>query len=435
LFDSLFKPSPVDLKGKKLVIRAGTLIDGTGAKPQVNKVIIVENDEIGAVLPDEKYEPSPTDVIVDATDKVVMPGLVDSHVHVRSSGVPAQRQRSAIQATIPSMTLMALQNAWNNLEYGITTIRDMSALGYFDVSIRDAVNEGWMIGPRMFVAGQGLTMYGGHMDPKRRPEVQVLHQTGLANTPDEVKAAARYQISRGVDLIKFNTSGSKIDRDGSMWWPQEMDYEMLRAGVLEAEKDRVTSAAHCHGGQGATDTIRAGVTSIEHGHWLTDEHFELMLEHGTYFCPTLACNEVRLRKGQEESGMDDEHWQWLQRACHDKHDTFERALKAGVPIVSGSDAGMPFTYHGWGGMWEISLLVEYGMTPMQALQAATTTPAKLLGLDDKLGTVEKNMWADLLVLDENPLDDITCLTDKEKTRLVVKAGKPVVDRMNLRNQL
>jgi len=426
----MFNPTPLQLGEKRLVIHAGKLIVGDGTQEK-RKTILVCGNEICDIIDYQAYVAEEDDVIVEALDKTVMPGLTDTHVHVRSSGVPAQRTRTQMEATVPLMTLMGLKNAQANLEYGITTIRDMSSTGYLDVAIRDAVNDGMFVGPRMFVAGHGLTMYGGHMDPKRRPEIELNHHTGLANTPSEVKAAARYQLSQGVDHIKFNTAGSEISRDGTVWWPQEMDYEMIRAGVFEAEKLGKSSAAHCHGGQGATDTIKAGVRSIEHGHWLTDEHFELMLERGTCFCPTLACNEVRLRKGQEEAGMEDDHWAWLQRATHDKHDTLERALAAGVKIVSGSDAGMPFTYHGWGGAWELSLLVEYGMSPMQAIMAATKTPAELMGVADVLGTIKVGRWADLIVVNGDPLEEVDILTNKERTLLVVKDGTPVVDRMGL----
>lgn len=430
----MFVPRPLSLNGRRLVVHAGTLIDGTGAAPARDVTITIKGQDVHEVMPAAAFRATPDDVVVDARAQTVMPGVIDAHVHVRSDGDPVQRAFNSFETTIPSMTLAGLRNAWRDLEYGITTIRDLAAVGYIDVALRDAINAGTMVGPRMFVAGHGLTMHGGHMDPKRRPEVLLHGHTGLANTADEVKAAARYQISRGVNLIKFNTAGSQINRDGTLWWPQEMDYDMIRAGVIEAEKVGIHSAAHCHGGQGAIDTIKAGVTSIEHGHWLTDEHFGMMIERGTYFCPTLACNQIRYDQGRDVAlkhlGNTPAWWEWLVRVMHDKADTFARARRAGVKIVNGSDAGTPLNYHGEC-IRELGFMVDLGMTPMEAIVAATRTAAELLRVADKLGTLKPGKWADLLVVDGDPLADIRVLEKKENVKLVVKGGVPLVDRMDL----
>ena len=430
----MFVPRPLSLNGRRLVVHAGTLIDGTGAAPSRHVTITVKGQDVHEIMPAAAFRSTPDDIVVDARAQTVMPGVIDAHVHVRSDGDPVQRAFNSFETTIPSMTLAGLRNAWRDLEYGITTIRDLAAVGYIDVALRDAINAGTMVGPRMFVAGHGLTMHGGHMDPKRRPEVMLHGHTGLANTADEVKAAARYQISRGVNLIKFNTAGSHINRDGTLWWPQEMDYEMIRAGVIEAEKVGIHSAAHCHGGQGATDTIKAGVTSIEHGHWLTDEHFGMMIERGTYFCPTLACNQIRYDLGRDvatkDLGNSPAWWEWLVRVIHDKADTFARARRAGVKIVNGSDAGTAMNFHGEC-IRELGYMVDLGMTPMEAIVSATRTAAELLRVGDTLGTLKPGKWADLLVVDGDPLADIRVLEKKENVKLVIKGGVPLVDRMGL----
>ncbi|MBI4277129.1 MAG: amidohydrolase family protein [Armatimonadetes bacterium] len=430
----MFIPRPIELNGRRLVVHAGTLIDGTGHAPAARRTLIAQGNEIREIIDTTAYREVPGDVVVDGRARVVMPGIIDAHVHVRSSGDPAERAFASFETTIPTATLKGLRNAWRDLEYGVTTIRDLAAIGYMDVALRDAISGGEFSGPRMFVAGHGLTMHGGHMDPRRRPEVELLRHTGLTNTPDEVKAAARYQISRGVDLIKFNTAESRMTRDGQIWWPQEMDYEMIRAGVIEAEKVGIHSAAHCHGGQGATDTIRAGVTSIEHGHWLTDEHFDLMNEHGTYFCPTLACNQILFDLGPEAAvrGLrgDPSRWEWLKRVIHDKADTMHRAMRKGVRIVNGSDAGTAWNFHGEC-IRELAYLVDYGMKPMNAIVAATKIAAELLRVSDKLGTLQVGKWADFLVVEGDPLADMRVLTNKENIKLVVKDGVPLVDRMDL----
>lgn len=416
---------------RRLVIDDCTVIDGNDNPPFENATVIIDGDKIDSIIRSDSFRSTQRDLLINAQGMTVIPGLWDAHVHVRSTGRPAQRALTVMEATVPRIGFWALSNSWRNLEYGVTSVRDMSSIGYVDVALRDAINEGVVPGPRLFVAGHGLTMYGGHMDPKRRPEIEITNHTGLANSPDEVKAAARYQIAQGVDLLKFNTSHSHLDRDGSVVLRQEMDYEMLVAGLREGEKVGISSATHCHGGQGALDAIRAGVRSIEHGHWLNDEHFELMLERDTYFCPTLSCNENRLRLGQEKADMDDAHWEWLKVACEDKHHTIERALKAGIKIVAGSDAGMPHTFHGIGATQEISYLVEYGMSPMEAIIAATRRPAEMMGVDDVVGTVEEGKIADLVILASNPLQDISKLGQEDNVRVVIREGEPLVDRLGV----
>ncbi|MFP4200970.1 MAG: amidohydrolase family protein, partial [Clostridia bacterium] len=242
--------------------------------------------------------------------------------------------------------------------------------------------------------------------------------------------AARFQVSRGVDVIKLMTSESRLQPDGSIFWPQEMDYEMIRAAVVEAEKVGIHTAAHCHGGPGITDTIRAGVTSLEHAHWLTDEQLALMCEHGTYLCPTFSCNAVLHRRGLE--GTDWPAWRtdWLKRVIEDKADTFDRALAAGVKIVSGSDAATSFNYHGRC-VEELGFMVDAGMKPMDVIVAATSRAAQLLGMENLIGSLREGMLADLIVVDGDPLADMRVFVEKQNVKLVVKDGVPLVDRMGL----
>ncbi len=431
----MFIPTPLDLAGKRLVLQTQRLIDGTGAAPKQDMTVVVEGDHITQVIETEAFQEGSEDIVIDtATGGTVMPGIIDSHVHTLGSGEPADAAFSSISTTIPAMALESLKNAWADLEYGITTLRDLGSKGYADVAVRDAIAEGKFPGPRMFVAGQGITMFGGHGDKGHRPEVAFTDRTGLANTIDEAKRAARFQVSRGVDVIKLMTSESRMQRDGSIFWPQEMDYEMIRTAVVEAEKVGIHTAAHCHGGQGVTDTIRAGVRSLEHAHWLTDEQLDLMCEHGTYLCPTFSCNAVLQRRGLEGTGWPAWRMEWLERVIEDKADTFERALKAGVKIVSGSDAATNFNYHGLC-VEELAFMVDAGMKPTDVIVAATSRAAELLGMEQFIGSIKEGMLADLILVDGNPLDDMRVFVEKDNVKLVVKDGVPLVDRMGLGDRL
>ena len=411
----------------RMVIKAGNFIDGKG-NVEKNRALVIEGKYIKEVMSLEALEVRPEDTVIDATDKTVMPGLIDCHVHTRSGGYPDERA-SAHTASVPDFTLRSLLNAQKDLEAGFTTIRDLASIGFADVALRDAFERGDFIGPRMRVAGHGLTMWGGHMHRNRgaRPGLDTAETMGVVNTADEAKAAARYQISRGVDFIKFNTAGSLRLEDGSITIHQEMDYEMLAAAVAEAKKVEIMTAAHCHGGQGATDTIRAGVDTVEHGHFLTDEHMALMLEHGTIFVPTLSPNEKLYEKGREALGGVWDRWEWLETVMEIKTDTLHRAIDAGIPVAAGSDVGTNYNHHGENAR-EMEFMVLRGMTPMQAIVAMTATAALATNLERWTGTLEPGKWADVVVVEGNPLEDIKILNRAENFLKVIKDGQVLIDR-------
>ena len=408
-----------------MVVKAGLLIDGNGDSFR-DAVVLINGRSIVGTQPAAAYQPLPEDTVIDASAHTVMPGLVDCHVHTRSSGEPSERGGDSTQTTVPQFTLRALRNAQKDLEAGFTTIRDLGSMGYIDIALRDAFEKGEYAGPRMRVAGYGLTMWGGHMHRFMRPGLDMTESTGIVNTADQAKSAARYQIGRGVDFVKFNSAVSSLRYDEKRI-DQEMDYEMLAAAVKECRKVGIGSATHCHGGQGATDAILAGVYTIEHGHWLTDEQFEMMLKHGTIFVPTLCPNEKLYERGKDGLKGVFDRWNWLETVMDDKTDTLQRAMKAGVPIAAGSDAGTNFNRHGENAR-ELEFLVKRCMTPMQAIVAGTKTAAKATMLDHVTGTLDAGKWADLIVVKGNPLDEITILNDKQNILLVMKEGKVMVER-------
>jgi imidazolonepropionase-like amidohydrolase len=411
--------------GKRTVIKAGFMIDGNGNTAR-DQVLVIEGKTLTEVFDGESLQPRSDDEIIDATHHTVMPGLIDCHVHTRSNGDPRDRA-TMYQTNIAEFAYRALRNAWKDLEAGYTSLRDVGGMGYIDVTLRDAFERGDFKGPRMRVAGCGLTQWGGHMHRFMRPGLDMIESTGVVNNPGEAQSAARYQIGRGVDGLKFNTAGGVLNEDGKMVIHQEMDYDMLAAAMKEARKVGAWSATHCHGGQGATDAILAGISTIDHGHWLTDEQFAMMKERGTIFVPTLCANENRYRLGMDGVEGDKKAWRWLEIVMEDKTDTLQRALKAGVLTAAGSDAGMVHTHHGELAR-EMEYLVRRAMTPMQAIVASTKIAAMTMKLDHKTGTLEAGKWADVLIVKGNPLDDISILSDKNNILLVMKDGARMVER-------
>lgn len=410
---------------KRTLIKAGLLIDGNGNSAK-NQTMMVEGRNITCVAPVEAVASRPDDEVIDASQYTVMPGLIDAHVHTRSSGNPKDRGFDSTATLIPEFAYRALRNAQKDLEAGFTTIRDMASIGYVDIALRDAFERGDFKGPRMRVSGYGLTQWAGHMHRFFRPGLDMKESTGVVNNPAEAQSAARYQIGRGVDWVKFNSGVGRLV-DGKIVMEQEMDYDMMAVAVKEAKKVGIGTATHCHGGQGATDAILAGVSTIEHGHWLTDEHFELMLKHGTIFVPTMCPNEKRYERGPDNTGSDMSFWRWLERETEDKIDTLERAIKMGVPIAAGSDAGTNYNFHGENAR-EMEYLVLRAMTPMQAIVSGTKVAAMATKLEHKTGTLEAGKWADIIVVSGNPLDDIKVLTKKENILLVMKDGQTMVER-------
>ena len=413
----------------RLIIKAGLLIDGNGNSAR-DQALVVDGKNIAGVYPlnalGDTVPLRSDDKVVDATPFTVMPGLIDCHVHTRSTGDPRD-QRTTYQTSVPDFAYRSLKNAQKDLEAGYTTLRDMASINYVDIALRDAIERGEFKGPRLRVSGWGLTQWGGHMHRFMRPGLDMVESKGVVNNPGEAQSAARFNIGRGVDGIKFNPGGGVLDDNGKIVIHQEMDYEMLRAAVKEAEKVGAWTATHCHGGQGATDAIMAGVFSIEHGHWLTDEQFGLMLERGAIFVPTLCANENRYRLGPAAVDHDANAWRWLEIVMEDKTDTVKRAMKMGVPVAAGSDAGMVHTYHGECSR-EMEYLVKRAMTPMQAIVASTKTAAMATKLDHKTGTLDAGKWADVIVVNGNPLANISVLSDKQNILMVMKEGAVMVQR-------
>ena len=406
-----------------LAIRAGTLIDGHGSEPVSDAVVLVDGDKISQVGLAAEVEIPPGSEIVDAGGKTLLPGLVDAHVHIHTPGGPTDNYALAEAAQFEgTIALRAYSYGLQALRMGFTSLRSMASPAYVDVALRDAINDGTVQGPRLKVAGQGLSRTGGHMDkPYWSPAVTVAGRTGVCDGPWECRKAARTQIKWGVDLIKINAcGGSGHDLDAP--WIQEMTYEEMAAICEEARWCHKRVAAHTSGGPGLTDAIRAGVNSVEHAHWLTQEQVEMMAERSVFLVPTLLVNTLSV-EGADKEPLPDDVYAWLLKAQEDKLGSMERARKAGVKVAVGTDAGF-LVYHGQNA-GELEEFVKLGFTPMEAIVAATKVGAECLDMDKEVGTIEPGKYADLVILDGDPLADIRILQEETRIIQVFKGGTRV----------
>ncbi|MBI9047275.1 MAG: amidohydrolase family protein [Anaerolineaceae bacterium] len=405
------------------VIKAGQLIDGNGDDPIKNALIFIQDNKIEKISTEnEKLDPSLE--VVDASQYTVLPGMVDCHVHVHTPGGPDENYfLSIVQDTVGLLALKAYSYVQNDLMMGFTNIRSLASPAYVDIAVRDIINSGKLVGPRIVAAGQGITVTGGHMDKAWwAPHVTVGEETGIGDGPWGCRIAAREQIKRGANVIKINACGGAVDNMEEPWH-QEMLFEEMEAVIEEAHRAGLKVAAHTSGGPGITDAIRAGLDSVEHGQWLSDEQIEMMVKNNVFYVPTLTTNSRGMSMGKEGTKSDDDGWAWMEKTSVDRWDSLKRAHAAGVKIATGTDAGF-WIYHGENAT-EIEELVKGGFTPMEALVAATRTGAECLGIDDKLGTLEAGKIADLVFVKGDPLQDVTILQKEENIVAVYKDGVKV----------
>lgn len=414
-----------------LAIRAGRLIDGTGAAPVEHPLVLVEGGRIGAVLTGPAAEVPAGWEEIDATGYTLLPGLIDAHLHLQGSGDPRDSSFGARAAT-QSAAVVAMncyRNALKDLEAGFTTVRDAACREYADIAVRDAINAGDLVGPRIWACGLGITSTSGHMDREKylAPSVKLPGPSAVADSPDEARRAVRQNLRYDVDFIKFNATLTEHIRRYRGYCAPEMTRETMAALIEEAHWHGRRVTAHCHGGDGATWAIESGIDGIEHGNFLSDEQLDMMAERGTVLCPTLCVHETYRKHGAKSLSPGQPHLEaWKQKALAHAFDVVRHARARGVKIICGTDAAMPYVRHGENAV-ELELLVEAGLTPMEALVAATGGAAEALAIAD-VGTVAPGMHADLVLVDGDPLADIRILQDLRRIPLVIKGGQIVADR-------
>ena len=395
----------------RIAIRAGRLIDGLGGAPATDVVILVENDRITAV---GKGLPIPPGAqVIDLRRSTVLPGFIDAHTHVTSQ--PENYMEDLFRKSPVDVAVAAHVFARRTLEAGFTTIRDVGAGEFIDVALRNAINHGMVVGPRMQVATLTVGSTGGHGDLTGfSPYVKFGQFSGIADGVDEIRKLVRFEVKNSADLIKMLASAGVLSEEESVGAPQFTQEEM-NAVVQEATMWGRKVAAHAHGAEAIKRALRAGVASIEHASLIDDEGIRLAKEHGAYLVMDIYNDDYIMaeykRLGYPQKILDKEASVGrLQR------ESFRRAVQAGVKMAYGTDAGV--YPHGWNGK-QFAKMVEWGMTPMQAILAATQGSADLLGWSDRVGSIQTGRFADIVAVDGDPLKDISEL---ERVRFVMKDG-------------
>jgi len=399
-----------------VAVRAGRLIDPDSGTVLKNQVILIKDGKIaamGGVLPvpvDAKW--------IDLSDKTVLPGLIDCHTHL-ADGELDQEPFDRLRKTASQVVLESIPNARAMLLSGFTTVRDVGTYRALnDVALRDAIARGDVIGPRMFVAGAYITITGGAgAMTGQAPDIQLpwdLHY-GEANSPWEVRQKVRLLAHNGVDVIKMLSTGAVLTHGSS---PRSIEFteEELEAGVEEAKNFGLRVAVHAHAAEGIRNAILAGAASIEHAEMLDDELIALAKQRGTYLDMDIYDDEC-IQAGGKSGQVPAEFLQHEGDLARIQRENFGKAVRAGVKMTFGTDAGVcPYGTSAR----QFAFMVKYGMTPIQAIQAATSNAADLLGHATELGSIKVGKYADLIAVNGDPLKDIGLL---EKVDFVMKDGK------------
>ncbi|CAI3947377.1 Xaa-Pro dipeptidase [Alteromonas macleodii] len=397
------------------VITADRMIDVANGKVVKQAAVIVTDNIITAsgrlkdlTVPNEATR-------IDLGNATLMPGLMDMHVHLTSDATRHGYKR--LEVSLPRAAITGVKHAKATLDAGFTTVRNVGAPGFADVALRDAINAGDVVGPRMFVAGPSLGVTGGHCDSNLLPYEYDNYSEGVADGPWEVRKKVRRNIKYGATVIKFCATGGVLSK-GTKVGAQQYTFEEMKALIDEAHLRGLTVATHAHGTNGIKAAINAGVDSVEHVSLLDDEAIDLAKKNGTYFSMDIYVTEYILGEG-EKAGILEESLNKERIVGKTQRENFEKAVKAGVNMVFGSDAGV---YPHGDNPKQFARMVKFGMTPIQAIQAATINPARLLKQEATLGSLEKGKLADIVAVPGNPLDDMSLM---EKVGFVMKDGQIV----------
>lgn len=392
----------------RVAVRAGRLFTGTD-KLATNQVILISGDRITEVGPAEKVKIPAGGEIVDLSHATVLPGLIDAHTHVFGNGPDFENQ--ILRQSYQYRTLLALANAQKDLMVGFTALRDLKTLGamYSDVDLRNAIDRGIVQGPRMQVATRGIQATGGFIMRGYSTDVALPSALEVVDSPWAARQAVRDQVAHGADLIKvYAAYDFYFGADGKMVVPPTFTAEEINAIVDEAHRKRRKVSCHAFGGEGLRNCLNAGVDSIEHGVELEDADIKMMVQKGIYLVPTLYhYQDDRERDMKKYAGHS---------VAEVSERSFPRAVAQGVKIAFGSGVG-PFP-HGTQTK-EFEYMVKFGMTPVQAIRAATIEAAQLMGWQDRVGSVEAGKFADLVAVEGDPTSDVTEL---ERVKFVMKGG-------------
>jgi imidazolonepropionase-like amidohydrolase len=393
-------------------LRCGRLLDPATGTMVEKAVVLVRGDRIERAGAAANVAVPPGARVIDLSRYTVLPGLIDGHTHVLLQPEDERGAPPVVTKSQAFRTVQGVAAAKRDLEAGFTTLRDLDSegAGFADVAIRDAINRGIVPGPRLFVSTLALTITGGHMNNSGlNPDLSVPEPAALVDSPAAMVAEVRRQVKYGADWIKLYATGTLRHVDPVTLEPlSQVSLEEVRAVVQEAARWHRDVASHAYGGQGAKNAILGGVRSLEHGMLMDDETIDLLVSHGTYWCPTLS---VYLPAAPEDDT------EMRRRIVAHHKEVFQKAMAKGVKIVFGTDVGA--FEHGTSAR-EFEKMVEYGMKPLDAIRSATVRTAELLRMDKQLGTLEPGKLADVIAVDGDPLQDIGAL---RRVAFVMKAGE------------
>ena len=400
-----------------IYLHCGQLIDTEKGEVFTEKTIVISKYKIKSIENGYITSDDPNDTVVDLKSKTVMPGLIDMHVHLENEYNPA-RYMDQFTANEADVAFKSVNYAEITLLAGFTTVRDLGGTGV-NIALRNAINNNTIVGPRIFTAGKAIATTGGHADPTNGRKKLLMGdpgpEQGVINSPDEARKAVRQRYKNGADNIKITATGGVLSVAKNGQNPQ-FTLEEVRA-ICETAKDYgMTVAAHAHGDEGMQRAVIGGVTTIEHGTKMSYKTMDLMKQYGTYFVPTITAGKAVAENAKIDGFYPEIIVPKALEIGPKIQSTFAKAYKRGVKIAFGTDAGV--FPHGQNAK-EFGYMVEVGMPPMEAIQSATITNAKVLGLADKLGQIKPNFVADIVATDSNPLQDISAM---ERISFVMKDG-------------
>jgi len=399
---------------KVVAIHAGRVLDVKSGKMLSDQTIVIDDGKIASVGTSAETKVPAGATVIELANATVLPGLIDAHTHLTFD---PQFGYESLGISIPRETLIGAKNARVTLQAGFTTVRNVGASGYTDVALRDAINAGDVPGPRMLVSGPALSITGGHCDNNLLPFEYHATSNGVADGIAAVQQKVRQNIKYGSDLIKVCATGGVLSKGDD---PQASQFtlEEMKAIVADAHRLGRKVAAHAHGAQGILWASQAGVDSIEHGSYIDDAGIAEMKKNGTYLVPTLYLGDWFLANA-EKNHVPDFYLVKAKAVMPVARQNIAHAFASGVKVAFGTDAAV--YPHGLNAH-EFAVMVKLGLTPLQAIQAATVNAADLLGWSGKVGSLEPGAWADIVAVEGDPLKDVTTL---ERVKFVMKGGEVV----------